>query len=228
LTTHIAMLLFDGFTQLDLTGPYEVLARMSGVEIALVAKSLEPVVSDTKLKIVPTHTFADAPPRDLLFVPGGPGVNQAMLDEATIEFVRRPAHYVTSVCTGALILGAAGLLQGHRATTHWNSVGFLAPFRARHVDERVVVDGDRIITGAGVSSGIDFALTLVAKLRSEEEAKAIQLAIEYDPQPPFQAGSRKKAGERIAGGVSRAAKPMIAERTKAVETAASRLPKPLP
>jgi len=221
--TRITMLLFDGFTQLDLTGPYEVLARMSDVEIALVAKSLEPVASDTGLKIVPTHTFADAPPCDVLFVPGGPGVNEAMLDDEVIAFVQRPARTVTSVCTGSLILGAAGLLQSYGATTHWNSVEFLPRLRARHVDERIVIDRNRV-TGAGVSSGIDFALALVAKLRDENEAQAIQLAIEYDPRPPFDAGSPKTAPPAIVDAVRKKAAPMIERRRKAVEEAAKRLP----
>lgn len=220
--TRIAMLLFDGFTQLDLTGPYEVLARMSGAEIALVAKSLDPVASDTGLKIVPTHTFAGAPPCDVLFVPGGPGVNEAMLDDEVLAFVQRPAARVTSVCTGSLILGAAGLLQSYAATTHWNSTGFLPPFRAHHVDERVVVDRNRV-TGAGVSSGIDFALELVAQLRGEDEAKAIQLAIEYDPHPPFDAGSPKTAEPQIVARVRENAAAMIERRRKAVEQAAKRL-----
>ena len=220
---RIAMVLFDGFTQLDLTGPYEVLARMPDAEIALAAKSLEPVVSDTKLKIVPTHTFADVPPCDVMFVPGGPGVNEAVLDDELLAFVRRPAKYVTSVCTGSLVLGAAGLLESRGATTHWNSVEFLPQLRARHVDERIVVDGNRI-TGAGVSSGIDFALALVAELRGADAARAIQLAIEYDPQPPFDAGSPKKAPAEIVDAVRRAAAPMIERRRKAVEQAAKRLP----
>lgn len=220
---RISMLLFDGFTQLDLTGPYEVLARMPDAEIALVAKSLDPVTSDTKLKIVPTHTFADAPPCDVLFVPGGPGVNEAMLDDEVLAFVRRPAtKYITSVCTGALVLGAAGLLRGIGATTHWNSVEFLKPFHAAHRDQRIVIDGNRI-TGAGVSAGIDFALKLVAELHGDAAAKAIQLAIEYDPQPPFDAGSPKKAEPRIVDGVRRAAEPMIEKRRKAVEEAAKKL-----
>ena len=219
---RISMLLFDGFTQLDLTGPYEVLARVEGAKIALVAKSLDPVASDTGLKIVPTHTFACAPPCDVLFVPGGPGVNDAMLDADVLAFVRRPARTITSVCTGALILGAAGLLQSYDATTHWNSVEFLPQLRARHIDERVVVDRNRV-TGAGVTSGIDFALTLVAELQGEDAAKAIQLAIEYDPQPPFNAGSPKTAEPEIVARVRTNAAAMIERRRKAVEEAAKRL-----
>ncbi len=217
------MLLFDGFTQLDLTGPYEVLARMPETEIALVAKSLEPVRSDTGLRIVPTHTFADAPEHDVLFVPGGPGVNEAMLDDDVLAFVRRPARHITSVCTGSLVLGAAGLLQAYAATTHWNSVEFLPQLRALPADARVVIDRDRI-TGAGVSSGIDFALRLVAELRGDEAAKAIQLAIEYDPHPPFDAGSPKTAPPEIVEAVRRAAAPMIERRRKAVNEAAKKLP----
>jgi len=216
------MLLFDGFTQLDLTGPYEVLARMSAVEIALVAKSREPVASDTGLRIVPTHTFADAPPCDVLFVPGGPGVNEAMLDPEVIAFVQRPAERITSVCTGSLILGAAGLLQGYGATTHWNSTEFLPQLRARAVDEHVVFDRNRV-TAAGVASGIDFALALVEKLRGADAAKAIQLAIEYDPQPPY-AGSPKNAEKAVVERVRANAAPMIERRRKAVAEAAKKLP----
>ena len=217
------MLLFDGFTQLDLTGPYEVLARMADAEIALVAKSLDPVRSDQGLRIVPTHTFTDAPPHDVLFVPGGPGVDAAMLDDDVLAFVRRPAQHVTSVCSGSLILAAAGLLDGREATTHWNSVEFLPQLRARHADARVVVDGNRI-TGAGVSAGIDFALALVAQLSGEEAAKAIQLMIEYDPQPPFHAGSPQSAGAELVARVREKAAPLKERRRKAVEQAAKRLP----
>lgn len=216
------MLLFKDFTQLDLTGPYEVLERMSDTKIALVAKSIDPVESDTGLRIVPTHTFATAPPCDVLFVPGGPGVNEAMLDDEVIAFVQRPAERITSVCTGSLILGAAGLLQGYGATTHWNSVDFLPQLRARIVDQRVVFDRNRV-TAAGVASGIDFALALVEKLRGADAAKAIQLAIEYDPQPPY-AGSPKKAEKAIVERVRASAAPMIERRRKAVEEAAKKLP----
>jgi len=220
------MLLFDGFTQLDLTGPYEVLARMPGAQIALVARSPRSVVSDTKLEIVPTATFTTAPPCDVLFVPGGPGVDQAMLEPDLIDFVQRQAkeaNVVTSVCTGALILGAAGLLQSTKATTHWNSVEFLASFRAQHVDERVVVDGTRI-TGGGVTSGIDFALQLVARLAGEDVAKQIQLTIEYDPHPPFHAGSPKTADPELVERVRAKSAPDKERRRKAVEEAARRLP----
>jgi len=159
----------------------------------------------------------------VLFVPGGPGVNEAMLDAEVIAFVQRPAATITSVCTGSLILGAAGLLQSYGATTHWNSVEFLPRLHAHHVDERVVVDRNRV-TGAGVSSGIDFALALVAELRGEEAAKAIQLAIEYDPHPPFDAGSPKKAAPEVVERVRANAAPMIERRRKAVEQAAKKLP----
>jgi cyclohexyl-isocyanide hydratase len=221
----ITMLLFERFTQLDLTGPYEVLARMEGAQIALAAKSLDPVTSDTKLQIVPTHTFANAPDCEVLFVPGGPGVDAAMLDDEVIAFVQRQAasaRTITSVCTGALILGAAGLLKSHSATTHWNAVEFLAPFGARHCDERVVIDGN-LITGAGVSAGIDFALMLVEKLQDTAAAEAIQLFIEYDPRPPFDAGSPGDADPQIVENVRRAAALAKERRRKAVKEAASRL-----
>jgi cyclohexyl-isocyanide hydratase len=219
---RISMVLFDRLTQLDLTGPYEVLSQMDGVEIALVAKSMDPVTSDSGLRILPTHTFADAPPHDVIFVPGGPGVNEAMLDDDVLAFVRRPATYITSVCTGALVLGAAGLLQSYEATTHWNSAQFLPLLGACHVDERVVIDRNRI-TGAGVSSGIDFAIALVAHLQGDEAAKEIQLGIEYDPQPPFDDGSPRTAEPQVVAAVRAEAAPMIERRRKAVEEAARRL-----
>lgn len=178
---RIAAVLFPRLTQLDLTGPYEVFSRVPGVELMLASPTLDPVPSEFGLTIAPTTTFENPPGADILFCPGGIGVNDAMLDERVIGFVRSQsasAKYVTSVCTGALILGAAGLLDGYRAATHWTAMEFLPVFGAIPVDERVVFDRNRITSG-GVTAGIDFALAVVEKLRGAETARSIELAIEY-------------------------------------------------
>jgi cyclohexyl-isocyanide hydratase len=188
---HVGLLLFPNITQLDMTGPYEVFTRMPGSKVDVLWKSRDPVASDQGLCLVPTATFDDIQALDLVCVPGGPGVAPLMEDPDTLNFLRRiapDARYVTSVCTGALVLGAAGLLKGKRATTHWMSHNLLAPFGAEPVEERVVRDG-KVITGGGVTAGIDFALTVVAEVAGEEAAKRVQLAIEYDPAPPFRSGS---------------------------------------
>jgi cyclohexyl-isocyanide hydratase len=192
---RIGMLLFPRMTQLDLTGPYEVLARLPNTTVELVARSLAPVTTDRGLQIVPTTTYADCPPLDVVMVPGGPGQQDLMEDEEALGFLRKQAagaKYVTSVCTGSLVLGAAGLLKGKRATCHWAAIDHLKPLGAIPVSERVVVDGN-IVTGAGVASGIDFALALAAILDGEEVARQIQLQVEYDPAPPFDSGSPRSA-----------------------------------
>jgi cyclohexyl-isocyanide hydratase len=191
----IGMLLFPRLTQLDLTGPYEVLARLPNTTVHLVAQGLDPVKTDRGLMIVPTVTYADCPPLDVVMVPGGPGQQDLMEDAVVLDFLRRQAgqaKYVTSVCTGSLVLGAAGLLEGKRATCHWAAIEHLASLGAVPVHERVVVDGN-IVTCAGVASGINFALTLAAILDSERVAREIQLQIEYDPAPPFRSGSPRTA-----------------------------------
>jgi cyclohexyl-isocyanide hydratase len=193
--TSVGFVLFPGLTQLDLTGPFEVLARVPGVAAFLVARDRSPVVSDMGLGLVPTTTFAECPHLDVLCVPGGPGVNAAMLDSELLAFVREQAtkaRFVTSVCSGALILGAAGLLDGRRAATHWASVDFLPSFGATPSKERVCVDGN-VITGGGVTAGIDFGLSLAALLAGEEVAQRIQLSLEYEPHPPVTAGSPESA-----------------------------------
>lgn len=192
-------LLFPNVTQLDLTGPLQVLHRLPGSETHVVAKSLAPVPSDCGLALVPTSTFDACPPLDLLCVPGGFGVDRAIADEATIAFVRRAiagARYVTSVCTGAFVLGVAGALRGRRATTHWAYRSLLPRVGATPVEARVVRDGN-VFTGGGVTAGIDFALTLAAEIAGEEIAREIQLAIEYDPAPPFDAGSPTQASTAL-------------------------------
>lgn len=192
---NIAFVLFPNVTQLDFTGPLQVLSRVPGAKVHLVAKSLSPVGTDAVLTLNPTCAFSDCPPVDVLVIPGGFGVDDAMNDAALMAFVKREgarARYVTSVCTGAFVLGAAGLLKGKRATTHWAYHDQLQKVGAIPVNARVVRDGN-IFTGGGVTAGIDFAFTLAAELAGGDAAKAIQLGLEYDPQPPFDAGSPAKA-----------------------------------
>lgn len=191
----IGMVLYPQFTHLDLTGPFEVFGRIPGATVKTVAVSRDPVTSDTGLTVVPDRTLAEMPRVDVVCVPGGPGVNAALEDEALLEWLRRQgetARFVTSVCSGALILGAAGLLRGYRATTHWLSMDFLPLFGAIPVRERVVIDRNRI-TGGGVTAGIDFGLVVAAQLAGETTARRIQLMLEYDPAPPFDAGSPERA-----------------------------------
>ena len=196
---RIGLLLFADLTQLDLTGPYEVFRKTPGASTLLLAKTLDPVRAETGMRILPDCTLADCPPLDLICVPGGPGANAAMEDAEIVGFVRRQAataRYVTSVCTGALVLGAAGLLRGKCATTHWSVHDLLAAFGAVPTKARVVRDGN-LFTGGGVTAGIDFALTVVAELFGPETAQQVQLQIEYDPQPPFHAGSPDTAPAAI-------------------------------
>jgi len=195
----IGMLIFPRLTQLDMTGPYEVLARLPNTKVHLVAHTMAPVKTDRGMEIVPAITLADCPQLDLVMVPGGAGQQDLMEDAVVLEFLRKQAagaKYVTSVCTGSLVLGAAGLLKGKRATCHWAAIEHLRPLGATPVSERVVVDGN-IITCAGVASGIDFALAVAAILEGEEVAKQIQLQIEYDPSPPFDCGSTEKASPEM-------------------------------
>jgi len=205
--TEIAILLFEGLTALDAVGPYEVLQRLPGAEIRMVGPEKGSVRAiPPSLGFSVDHRFTDVPSPDILVVPGGFGVDDAMQDAATLDWIRRAhetSRWTTSVCTGSLLLGAAGVLKGLRATTHWRSLDRLPDFGATPTGERVVFQG-KVVTAAGVSSGIDMALSLAAKEAGEDVARAIQLSIEYDPQPPFDAGSLEKAGERIAEMVRRA------------------------
>ena len=192
---EIGFVLFPNVTQLDLTGPLQVLHRLPGAHVHIVARTLDPVPSDCGLSLVPTVTFDACPALDLLCIPGGFGVDDALVDEALMHFVKeqaRGARYVTSVCTGAFVLAHAGLLQGRRATTHWAYRTLLEEVGAELVDARVVRDGN-IFTGGGVTAGIDFALVIAAEVAGDDVAKRIQLAIEYDPAPPFQSGSPRTA-----------------------------------
>ncbi|MRI53057.1 DJ-1/PfpI family protein [Methylobacterium sp. DB1607] len=199
MTIEIGFLVFPRVQQLDLTGPYEVLAMVPGARVHLVAKTPEPVATATGLVLTPTVRFAECPALDVVCVPGGSGVNPLMEDAETLGFLRRQAEgarYLTSVCTGALVLGAAGLLRGKRATTHWAAHDLLAALGAIPTQGRVVRDGN-LITGGGVTAGIDFGLALAAELADEATAKAIQLHLEYAPAPPFDAGRPETAAPDI-------------------------------
>ena len=188
---HIVFVLFDNVTQLDFTGPVQFLSRLPGAQVHVVTKDGTAVTTDCGFSILPRSSFADCPQADILCVPGGHGVRDAIADTALVDFVRQQAKgadYITSVCTGAFILGAAGYLQGKKATCHWAYTQLLPLFGATHVPARVVHDGN-LITSGGVTSGIDFALNLIATIASEDVARTIQLALEYDPAPPFGGGS---------------------------------------
>jgi putative intracellular protease/amidase len=211
---QIAALVFDAITPLDIVGPIEVLARMPGAEIVIVGKQRGPVRDPrTHWTLTAEASIEEVPSPDVLVLPGGAGVRPLCADEPILEWLRG-AHgttsWTTSVCTGSLLLGAAGLLRGLTATTHWASRELLEQFGARYVEERVVQQG-KIITSAGVSSGIDMALTLVAKMAGDDTAKGIQLSIEYDPQPPFNCGAPSKAEpavlDRVRQAMQRAATP---------------------
>lgn len=205
MTFRIGFLLYPDLTQLDLTGPAQVLARMSGAELHFVWKTLDPVPSDCPLKLVPTTTLADCPPLDMICVPGGYGCTAMMRDSEVLDWLRAQAagaQIVSSVCTGSLILAAAGLLEGYRAGCHWAWGDQLALFGSEFGQTRVVIDRNRI-TGGGVTAGVDFAFRVIEQLRGRAEAEAIQLALEYDPQP-------------LAGGTPASADPAIVERVKAI------------
>ncbi|MFD0388590.1 DJ-1/PfpI family protein [Tistrella bauzanensis] len=186
------LLVFPNITQLDMTGPLQVFSSLPGAEVHLLWKNTAPVQSDGVLSITPTTTFADCPQLDVICVPGGYGTDALMSDTEVLDFLRRQAdaaQYVTSVCTGSLVLAAAGLLDGYRAATHWSAVEALALFDVTVSRERVCIDRNRM-TGGGVTAGIDLGLTVVSRLVDRQTAEAIQLRIEYNPAPPFNAGNR--------------------------------------
>ena len=222
---QIGLLLFPNLTQLDLTGPYEVFSKFPDTDVHLLWKTLDPVTAGGGMRLLPTATFTACPQLDLICVPGGAGMNPLLNDEETLDFVRRQAleaRYVTSVCTGSLVLGAAGLLKGRRATTHWMSLPMLAAFGCEPVADRVVVDGN-VITGGGVTAGIDFALTVAGEWFGAEAARRIQLGIEYDPRPPYDAGAPDRADASLVAAVREAAAARQGEREAAVAQAAARL-----
>jgi cyclohexyl-isocyanide hydratase len=222
---RVAMLVYPQITQLDLTGPQEVFTKVPGVEVRLYWKNLAPVTSNSGLQLTPTCVFEDKTPIDLLCVPGGSGQVELMADDEVLDFLRRTAKtacYITSVCTGSLLLGAAGLLQGYRATTYWGAMDNLSALGAIAVPERVVCDRNRI-TGAGVTAGIDFALTVIAQLWGEPLARAVQLGLEYDPQPPFSAGSPRTASPEEVQRLQERMRPFLERRLAATKAAAARL-----
>jgi cyclohexyl-isocyanide hydratase len=222
---RIGFLLFPGITQLDLTGPWEVLAALPDTRLDLVAKTLDPVTAAGGLVLTPTATHAEAAGLDLMIVPGGGGIDALLNDEGTLAFLRALAGggcRMASVCTGSLLLGAAGLLRGKRAACHWTALEFLPAFGAIPVAERIVEDGD-LITGGGVTAGIDMALLLAARLHGERLAQSIQLRLEYDPKPPFDAGAPGRADPDLVLAVQRAVQERRRVRAEAVRTAAARL-----
>ena len=203
MTTHIGMLLYPGLTQLDLTGPFELFHHLPNAKVHLVWKDVKPVFADSGLGLLPTTTFAEVPTIDVLFVPGGAGQIELTHDAEVLDFLRAHgarAQFVTSVCTGAFLLGAAGLLRGYRATTHWASMDLLPLVGAIPVHERVVVDRNRITAG-GITAGIDFGLRMIAELAGDDAAKRAQLRLEYDPAPPFQSGHPRVAEPAIVEAV---------------------------
>lgn len=222
---QIGLLIFPRMTQLDMTGPFEVFARIPNATVHLIWKTKEPVVCDTGLTLQPTATLDDCPKLDVICIPGGPGQIDLMEDAEVIDFVRRQgeqARYVTSVCTGALVLGAAGLLRGYKAATHWASMDNLAHFGAEAVKTRVCIDRNRI-TGGGVTAGIDFGLVVASKLTDKATAEKIQLYMEYNPAPPFQAGSPDTAPPAVVEAFHEMAKPMLTRRKEVTLRAAKQM-----
>jgi cyclohexyl-isocyanide hydratase len=222
---QIGLLVFPKVTQLDLTGPVQVFSSVPGAQLHLIWKRIEPVPSDSVLTLTPTTTFADCPQLDVICVPGGYGTDDLLNDEEVLAFLRRQAEgakFVTSVCTGSLVLGAAGLLRGYRAATHWSAMDQLPAFGATPTKTRVCIDRNRV-TGGGVTAGIDFALTLVSILVDRPTAEAIQLRLEYNPSPPFNSGSPDTAPPEILARLRERIAPFQARRSEAVARAAERL-----
>ena len=224
---QIAMLVYPGFTALDLVGPQYAFSMLENVQVHLVWKTLDPVTSDTGITVHPTKTIADCPDQlEIVFVPGGTtGTLALMSDGVVLDFLAAraaTANYVTSVCTGSLVLGAAGLLQGYKAATHWTAMEFLPSFGAIPTKTRVCVDRNRV-TGGGVTAGIDFALTLVSIMMDRPTAEAIQLGLEYNPAPPFNAGSPDNAPPEILALVKGRIAPAQTRRAEAIDRAAAQL-----
>jgi cyclohexyl-isocyanide hydratase len=225
MTLHIGFLLFPGVQQLDLTGPHEVFASLPDTAVHLIWKDLAPIKASSGLTLIPDTPFGTCPALDVICVPGGRGVGDLLEDHETLAFLRGQAdnaRFVTSVCTGALVLGAAGLLRGYRATTHWASHHLLELLGAIAVRERVVRDRNRV-TGGGITAGIDFALTLAKELVGEQEAQAAQLLLEYAPAPPFDAGSPQSAPNAVVESVRQRLAAAIVRREETVARVAARL-----
>jgi cyclohexyl-isocyanide hydratase len=222
---QIGLVLFPRVTQLDFTGPLQVFSSLPGAKVHLIWKRIEPVTSDSVLVLTPTTTFAECPQLDVICVPGGFGTDDMINDEEMLTFLRQQApgaKYITSVCTGSLVLGAAGLLKGYRAATHWTAMDFLSAFGAIPTKTRVCVDRNRV-TGGGVTAGIDFALTLVSLLHDQRTAEAIQLRLEYNPAPPFNAGSPDTAPPEVLAFMKDRIAPAQVRRGEMIDRAAARL-----
>jgi cyclohexyl-isocyanide hydratase len=222
---QIGVLIFPAMDQIDFTGPFSVLSRIPGATVHVLAKDRQPVRDHKGLILTPDLALADAPPLDLLQIPGGPGQEAVMDDEPVLSLIRdqmTAGRLVFSVCTGALICGAAGILRGRRATTHWAAFDLLHYFGATPVDARVVVDGN-LISAAGVTAGIDGALTLAALLRGDQVAQQIQLDIQYAPEPPFHAGTPKTAPADVYKAVSAKYRPLTEARVRTATRISARL-----
>ena len=223
--TRVVFLVYPKVTQLDLTGPAQVLSRLSNAKVDLAWKTRDPVQTDSGFALLPTATLDEIGQADILCIPGGFGCIDVMQDEEILRWVRtvgERAQWVTSVCTGSLILGAAGLLQGYRATSHWAWRDYLGLFGAEPVAERVVFDRNRV-TGGGVTAGIDFALALMAAIEGEEHARTVQLGLEYDPHPPFDSGTPDKAGAELVQRVHERSNRMARDREERIRAVAERL-----
>jgi len=227
---QIGSLLFEGLDQIDLTGPFEVLSRIPNATYRIYGVSADPVRDVKGLRLTPDATLSAAPQLDVLHIPGGPGQEALMDDEAVLGWVRRQAAGATivfSVCTGALICGAAGLLMGRRATTYWAAAHLLPYFGATPVNERVVVDGN-LVCAAGVTSGLDGALRVAAMLRGDRVAEEIQLYMQYAPEPPFNAGTPETAPPAVVADVRASAAEIMARREVTAKAVAKRLGIALP
>ena len=221
----VGFLVFPGLQLLDLAGPYEMFAALSDCEIHLFWKTRESVACSTGMRFYPTTTLDEGPPVDVLCIPGGAGINALLPDQEVLAWVQRQAmtaQFVTAVCTGALLLGAAGLLTGRRATTHWRYHDLLAELGAIPVRERVVRDGN-LITGGGVTAGIDFALVVLAEIAGPQVAQTLQLGFEYAPAPPFEAGRPEHAPPDILAACRQGLARLAATREAQTREAASRL-----
>jgi len=219
---QIGILLFPKVTQLDFTGPLQVFSSVPGTKIHLIWKRIEPVASDSVMMLTPTTTFADCPQLDVICVPGGVGTDDMVNDEEMLAFLRKQAvaaKYVTSVCTGSLVLGAAGLLRGYRAATHWTAIDYLPAYGATPSRTRVCTDRNRV-TGGGVTAGIDMALAVMAEIGGRDLAETVQLAIEYAPAPPFDSGRPELAREPVLRAARARLDAMRPERDAAIRRAA--------
>ena len=199
MTVKAGFFIFDQMQLLDFAAPYDAFSSTPEIEVSLIGETLKPITTTSGLSFQPDHDISTILPLDVLCIPGGNGVNRFLNNEPVLDFIRKEANevrFLTSICTGSLILGATGLLKGRKATTHWSAMEFLPLFGAIPVEERVVVDG-HIITAGGITAGMDFGLVIIAKLLGEDTAKKTQLLMQYDPEPPFDCGTPEKAPKAL-------------------------------